>query len=73
MAVIVGIIFATFLTLILVPVLYSLVSDLARFFRRSEPEEGSGDSHAEGDPGFLVPPLVPEPGREGKVAAVAGS
>ena len=33
-AVIVGILFATFLTLILVPVLYSLVDDLTDFFRR---------------------------------------
>ncbi len=32
-AVIVGIVFATFLTLILVPVLYSLVDDLTEFFR----------------------------------------
>ncbi len=73
-AVIVGIIFATFLTLVLVPVLYSVVSDLARFFRRSEPEEGSGrDSHVDGDSAILVPPLLPEPERAGKVAAVAGS
>ena len=33
-AVIVGIMFATILTLILVPVLYSLVDDLTAFFRR---------------------------------------
>jgi multidrug efflux pump subunit AcrB len=33
-AVIVGILFATFLTLILVPVLYSLVDDMSAFFRR---------------------------------------
>ncbi|MXW16641.1 MAG: efflux RND transporter permease subunit [Gemmatimonadetes bacterium] len=72
-AVIVGIIFATFLTLILVPVLYSVVSDLARFFRRSEPEEGAGVTAADGDSAMLVPPLVPDPEREGKVAAIAGS
>ena len=72
-AVIVGIIFATFLTLILVPVLYSVVSDLARFFRRSEPEEGAGVTAADGDSAILVPPLVPDPEREGKVAAVVGS
>lgn len=33
-AVIVGILFATFLTLILVPVLYSLADDLTDFFKR---------------------------------------
>jgi len=72
-AVIVGIIFATCLTLILVPVLYSVVSDLARCFRRREPEEGGGVSAADGDSAILVPPLVPGPEREGKVAAVVGS
>ena len=73
-AVIVGIIFATFLTLILVPVLYSVVDDPARFFRRSEPVEGGvRDSHVDGDSAILVSPLIPEPGREGKVAAVAGN
>ena len=72
-AVIVGIIFATFLTLVLVPVLYSVMSDLARFFRRSEPAEGGARDHADGDSAILVPPLLPEPEREGKVAAVAPS
>ena len=72
-AVIVGIIFATFLTLILVPVLYSVVSDLARFFRRNVPGEGAGVPAAAGDSAIPVPPLVPEPEREGRVAAVAGS
>jgi hypothetical protein len=33
-AVIVGIMFATFLTLILVPVMYSLVDDFTAFFRK---------------------------------------
>lgn len=33
-AVIAGIIFATFLTLVLVPVMYSLVDDMTKFFRR---------------------------------------
>ena len=33
-AVIIGILFATFLTLILVPVLYSVVDDLSDFFKR---------------------------------------
>jgi multidrug efflux pump len=42
-AVIVGIMFATFLTLILVPVMYSLVDDFTAFFRRHfvAPEEGA--------------------------------
>jgi len=44
-AVIVGIMFATFLTLILVPVMYSLVDDFSAFFRRhyvvSEGDTGS--------------------------------
>ena len=69
-AVIVGIIFATFLTLILVPVLYSVVDDLARFFRRSEPVGGGvRDSHLDADSAILVSSLIPEPEREGKVAA----
>jgi len=40
-AVIVGLSFATVLTLVLVPVLYSLVDDFAAFFRRhyTRPEE----------------------------------
>jgi hypothetical protein len=33
-AVIAGILFATFLTLVLVPVMYSLVDDVSDFFRR---------------------------------------
>ena len=39
-AVIVGIMFATILTLILVPVLYSLVDDFSAFFRRYYTVEG---------------------------------
>ena len=71
-AVIVGIIFATFLTLVLVPVLYSVVSDLARFFRGGEPEEGGGrGSRAGAESSILRSPLVPDPEREGKVAAAA--
>ncbi len=34
-AVIIGILFATFLTLILVPVLYSVVDDVSDFFKRN--------------------------------------
>ncbi len=46
-AVIVGIIFATFLTLVLVPVMYSLLDDftesMKRFFVSSDPESDGGD------------------------------
>jgi multidrug efflux pump subunit AcrB len=45
-AVIVGILFATFLTLVLVPVMYSLVDDFSAFFNRyfvASEEGGSGD------------------------------
>ena len=68
-AVIVGIIFATFLTLIVVPVMYSLVDDLVGLFRRARPGEGDEDSQK--DPGFsiVVSPLPP-PEREPEVAAV---
>ncbi len=69
-AVIVGIIFATFLTLILVPVMYSLVDDLVGLFRRARPGEEDEDSRQ--DPGFsiVVSPLPPPPEREPEVAAV---
>ena len=64
-AVIVGIIFATFLTLILVPVMYSLVDDLARLFRRREPTGEEDDSRADaGSPTLVSPPrtrIDPEP------------
>ena len=46
-AVIAGILFATFLTLILVPVMYSLTDDMARFFSRSfVGEESEGEAEA---------------------------
>ena len=69
-AVIVGIIFATFLTLILVPVLYSVTDDLAGLFRRREPARDEGEG-ARGDsgPSALAPPVAPRPEREGAVAA----
>lgn len=64
-AVIVGIIFATFLTLILVPVMYSLVDDLARLFRRREPGREEDDSRADAESPILVTPprtrIDPEP------------
>jgi len=64
-AVIVGIIFATFLTLILVPVMYSLVDDFVRLFRRRDPAPDEDDSRADaGSPILVSPPrtrLDPEP------------
>jgi multidrug efflux pump subunit AcrB len=48
-AIIAGILFATFLTLVLVPVMYSLVDDFERFFRKhfARSEEGmAGDATA---------------------------
>ena len=45
-AVIAGILFATFLTLVLVPVMYAIVDDMSAWLRRTyapaEPDEGSG-------------------------------
>ena len=67
-AVIVGILFATFLTLVLVPVMYSLVDDVSSFFRRvftRSPEEeqktSEGDEEADAAvPGYEERP-EPEP------------
>ena len=69
-AVIVGILFATFLTLVLVPVMYSLVDDLVGFFRRARPGEEDPDSR--GDPGFsiVVSPLPASAEAEPEVAAI---
>ena len=72
-AVIVGIIFATFLTLILVPVLYSLVADLVRFFRRKDPEPETEDSRASAASPILVSPLRTGPESEPEVAAAVRS
>jgi len=51
-AVIAGLTFATFLTLVLVPVMYSLTDDLATFLdrhlRRSEPESPDGPGSSQG-------------------------
>ena len=72
-AVIVGILFATFLTLILVPVLYSLVDDLVRFFRRKDPEPETEDSRAGTSSPILVSPLRTGPESEPEVAAAVRS
>ena len=70
---IVGIIFATFLTLILVPVLYSLVADLVRFFRRKDPEPEAKDSRESTPSPILVSPLRTGPESEPEVAAAVRS
>jgi predicted RND superfamily exporter protein len=66
-AVIVGIMVATFLTLVLVPVMYSLVDDFSTFFRRHyvAPEEAEVEKSEDGPgevgvPGFAETP-EPEP------------
>jgi len=67
-AVIVGILFATFLTLVLVPVMYSLVDDVAAFFRRYFVAADEADVRVSDDlpddvrPG--VPVLEEAPSRE---------
>ncbi len=81
-AVIAGILFATFLTLVLVPVMYSLVDDLSAFFRRtfvgmeeggpgarpSEVGESSAAAGGEGDAGRAVDrPSKPAPKPEREV------
>ncbi|MEK9503748.1 efflux RND transporter permease subunit [Gaopeijia maritima] len=62
-AVIVGIIFATFLTLVMVPVMYSLVDDFAKFFARHFVAEDPEASEAEGETRVddRIPPKVIEP------------
>ena len=73
-AVIVGIIFATFLTLILVPVLYSVVDDLARLFKRREATvPAEGDTPADRRRSALMPPPLPPHEREPDVAAAVRS
>ena len=68
-AIIAGILFATFLTLVLVPVLYSLVDDFETFFRRhyardgvEKDEDDSRLEHVGPEPDPTVPerPRVPE-------------
>ena len=66
-AVIVGILFATFLTLILVPVMYSLTDDMGRFLSRhfSAAGGGAGGDRAERRPGLRA--VDPGPWRVGVV------
>ncbi len=69
-AVIVGILFATFLTLVLVPVMYSLVDDFTHFFTKhfarggGEPGQGAptDDEEADAQGGYRPSPTpTPEP------------
>jgi len=64
-AVIVGILFATFLTLVLVPVMYSLVDDVSAFFHRhyvggAEAEEEAEDGRTTGTEGIPDHEKMPE-------------
>jgi multidrug efflux pump len=60
-AVIVGIIFATFLTLVVVPVMYSIVDDVADWFKQAYWGEEAGLEPAlAGGPGRTRAPLAPE-------------
>jgi multidrug efflux pump subunit AcrB len=67
-AIIAGILFATFLTLVLVPVLYSLVDDVADFFRRhflGDGEEGeASETRGRPEPRTVEVPTAPVPDRE---------
>lgn len=67
-AVIVGIVFATFLTLVLVPVLYSLVDDLVVYFRGHyvKPPQNLGEI---GFPATVPPRLAPVPEKGSQVVA----
>jgi multidrug efflux pump subunit AcrB len=77
-AVICGIVFATFLTLVLVPIMYSLVDDFSDFFARNfSPIEVEAEGAARLDEPFIPPreiTEVPEPEPEvagDRVAAAA--
>ena len=73
-AVIVGIIFATFLTLVLVPVMYSVVDQVVTFFK-SHVEKAPQDSGPENAPAPRPPPrtLSPVPDPSPGVAAAVRS
>lgn len=70
-AVIVGILFATFLTLVLVPVMYSLVDDFTAFFdRHFRHQDGLGEPVAVEGVEDLI---VGEPVSEGADAPSSGT
>jgi multidrug efflux pump len=68
-AIIAGVLFATFLTLVLVPVMYSLVDDFAVFFKRhythggkdDGPSAGSTGGREDADDTFAQEPWIGEP------------
>ena len=73
-AVIVGILFATFLTLFLVPVVYSLVDDFTKFFNRyyrSQPQESAATAEASRVPAERAAARERESAEEGVPAGVA--
>jgi multidrug efflux pump len=63
-AVIVGLSFATVLTLVLVPVLYSLIDDSTAFFRRHFTPSGVEEAKAARAEHLAVPGVAEEPSRE---------
>jgi len=67
-AIISGILIATFLTLVLVPVMYSLVDDVEKFFRRHFVHDDESVSDGAGEPGREIEdPWEPvRPGRPGR-------
>lgn len=75
-AVIVGILVATFLTLVLVPVMYSIVDDFAKFFSRyfrSRPEESVRESDEADVPAGRAPVREPEEEEVGVPVALRAS
>ena len=62
--VIAGILFATFLTLVLVPVMYSLVDDFTKFFKKHYVSDERESEHATGEPSPVVLPRPRLPERE---------
>jgi multidrug efflux pump subunit AcrB len=69
-AVIVGILFATFLTLVLVPVMYSLVDDFSGFFRRHFVLAGAVPNSLDGSPVDEALPALEGAGQEREPAPV---
>jgi multidrug efflux pump subunit AcrB len=69
-AVIVGILFATFLTLVLVPVMYSLVDDFSGFFRRHFVPAGAVPNSLDGSPVDEALPALEGAGQEREPAPV---
>jgi multidrug efflux pump subunit AcrB len=75
-AIIAGILFATFLTLILVPVMYSLVDDVEKFFKKHYARREEEPVQVGGEPRYEAPTSLPsksqvrEPRRPGEPVPV---